>query len=202
MGRAINEIIVHCSATPEGRIYDDPVATFRKWHMKPVSKGGLGANDVGYHYVVDQHGKRWTGRPVEKVGAHVKGHNTGTIGVCYVGGVDANDIKKAKDTRTPAQRKAMLELLTELVEKYDIKKISGHRDYAAKACPSFNAAAEYMPLVLTKPPVKVVEKPVPVVKVEKDPTSTPLVVGGIVTFLIAVATAFGEKIQEFFQWLL
>jgi N-acetylmuramoyl-L-alanine amidase len=135
--RSLREIIVHCSATPEGR--EVSVATIRDWHKQ------RGWRDIGYHFVVYLDGTAHKGRPVEQIGAHVAGRNTGTIGICYVGGVDKN--MRPKDTRTPAQKVALEGLLKELVAKYGITKISGHRDYSPKACPSFDATAEYAPLV-------------------------------------------------------
>lgn len=126
--RTINEIIVHCSATPEGREVD--VATIRKWHL------ARGFNDIGYHYVVYLDGSVHAGRAEAKVGAHVTGHNSHSIGVCYVGGMDAAN-KKAKDTRTPEQRAGLLDLLAYLHAKYPNATIHGHREFAAKACPSF-----------------------------------------------------------------
>jgi len=145
--RDINEIIVHCTATPAGR--EVTVDELRHWHMDPKPKG-RGWSDIGYHYLVHMDGSVSPCRPIERVGAHVSGHNTGTIGVCYVGGVSANDVKIAEDTRTPTQKDALIELLKGLVSKYQITKISGHHDYANKACPSFPAAREYAYL-LEKP---------------------------------------------------
>lgn len=128
--RFINEIIIHCTATPEGRHHT--VADIRAWHK------AQGWSDIGYHFVVYLDGSVHKGRPVEKVGAHVSGRNTGTIGVVYVGGV-AKDGKTAKDTRTPAQKAALIKLCKDLIREYDtIKKVSGHNQYAAKACPSFD----------------------------------------------------------------
>ena len=75
------------------------------------------------------------------VGAHCKGHNSRSIGVCYIGGCGRD--MRPKDTRTPAQRAALLRLLRELRARYPKASIHGHRDFAAKACPSFDAAAEY-----------------------------------------------------------
>lgn len=129
-GRRISEIVIHCTATPEGR--DVSVETIRGWHK------ARGWNDIGYHYVVHLDGKVEAGRPEAKVGAHVSGHNTGTLGVVYVGGV-AKDGKTPKDTRTPAQKAALTATVKALVAKYPtIKKITGHNQYAAKACPSFD----------------------------------------------------------------
>lgn len=128
--RNINEIIIHCTATPEGRHHT--VADIRAWHK------GQGWSDIGYHYVVYLDGTVHTGRPIEKVGAHVSGRNSGTVGVVYVGGCDVTG-KKAKDTRTPEQREALLKLCRDLIKNYPtIKKVSGHNQYANKACPSFD----------------------------------------------------------------
>ena len=128
--RKIVEIIVHCTATPEGRDYS--LETIRKWHLE------RGWNDIGYHYVVHPDGVIDAGRPEGKVGSHVAGHNSGTLGIVYVGGVAA-DGKTPKDTRTAAQKAALLDLAEALIAKYPaIKKVTGHNQYAAKACPSFD----------------------------------------------------------------
>lgn len=138
--RAIREIIVHCSATPEGRHFT--VADIDRWHRE------RGWSGIGYHYVIYLDGTIHEGRPVAKVGAHVAGRNSGTIGVCYIGGVEAGG--RPKDTRTAAQRKALDTLLTDLVRTHaGVVKISGHRDYANKACPSFDATSEYRNLIAT-----------------------------------------------------
>jgi N-acetylmuramoyl-L-alanine amidase len=128
--RKITEIIVHCTATPEGR--EVSVDTIRAWHL------ANGWKDIGYHYVVGLDGTVRPGRPEAQIGSHVAGHNTGTIGIVYVGGVTA-DGKTPKDTRTPAQKAALLDLAKALIAKYPaIKKVTGHNQYAAKACPSFD----------------------------------------------------------------
>lgn len=132
--RNIKEIIVHCSATAEGK--DFTVAQIRQWHLQ------RGFTDIGYHYVIYRDGSVHVGRPEEVSGAHCTGHNTISIGVCYIGGC-ASDGKTPKDTRTAAQKKALLELLRELKKKYPSAKIHSHRDYANKACPSFDATKEY-----------------------------------------------------------
>lgn len=132
--RVIKEIIVHCSATAEGR--DFTVEDIRRWHKQQ------GWSDIGYHYVIGRHGEKWTGRDVDVSGAHCEGHNRNSIGVCYIGGLDAAG-KKAKDTRTLQQKAVMLSLLTELKRLYPQAKIYGHRDFARKDCPSFDAKNEY-----------------------------------------------------------
>ncbi len=132
--RTINEIIVHCSATPEGR--PTTVGDIRAWHKQ------RGFKDVGYHYVVYLDGSIHAGRPESAIGAHCTGHNRNSLGVCYVGGM-TRDMKAAKDTRTDAQKRALVLLLKELKRRYPSAKIYGHRDFAAKACPSFDARKEY-----------------------------------------------------------
>lgn len=134
MARKINEIIVHCTATAEGK--DFRAADIDRWHK---AKGWDG---IGYHHVVDLDGTVEPGRPESKVGAHCLKHNTNSIGVVYVGGV-ASDGKTPKDTRTPQQKAALIRLLTELKHRYPNASIHGHRDFAAKACPSFDATTEY-----------------------------------------------------------
>ncbi len=135
--RKITEIIVHCSATPEGK--DFTVADITRWHKarKFVT--------IGYHYVIYRNGEVHNGRPERQVGAHCTGHNSYSIGVCYIGGV-AKDGKTPKDTRTSAQKLALERLLKHLKERFPNATIQGHRDFAAKACPSFDATEEYKDL--------------------------------------------------------
>lgn len=134
--RPINEIIIHCSATPEGK--DFTVKDIDRWHRE------RGFDCVGYHFVVLRNGKIEEGRPIEKIGAHTKGHNTETIGICYIGGV-TEDGKTAKDTRTSEQKTALESLCKRLATNYpSISKISGHNEYAVKACPSFDVQADLL----------------------------------------------------------
>lgn len=132
--RKITEIIVHCTATKEGQHYT--IEDVRRWHMQ-----GNGWKDIGYHYLVYLDGTIVSGRPIAQVGAHCSGHNANSIGVCYVGGVDVNG--KAKDTRTEAQKRSLVELLSMLRRSFPQAKIYGHRNFANKACPSFDAKTEY-----------------------------------------------------------
>lgn len=132
--RKISELIWHCTATPEGR--EVSVAEIDRWHRE------RGWSGIGYHRVVHLDGSVSEGRPEAKVGAHVAGRNTGTLGYVYVGGVE-RDGRTPKDTRTPAQKATMRRLTQEAIAKYKLTKISGHREYAAKACPCFDAHAEY-----------------------------------------------------------
>ena len=132
--RNIKELIVHCSATPEGKDYS--VDTIRQWHLQ------RGFSDIGYHYVVYRDGSIHIGRDESIIGAHCTGHNTNSIGVCYIGGC-ASDGKTPKDTRTLQQKESLLSLLKTLKIKYPNAKIYPHYKFAAKACPSFNAEEEY-----------------------------------------------------------
>ena len=133
--RKINKIIIHCSATPEGREHN--VADIRRWHLK------RGFNDIGYHYLIHIDGTIEEGRPINKQGAHCSGENRGSIGLCYVGGM-SKDMKKAKDTRTQAQKDSLIKLMHELIYKYNKDMtIHGHNEYANKSCPSFIVKEEY-----------------------------------------------------------
>lgn len=135
--RNIKELIVHCSATPEGK--DFTVSQIREWHLQ------RGFSDIGYHYVIYRDGSIHIGRDESIIGAHCTGHNTNSIGVCYIGGC-ASDGKTPKDTRTTEQKQSLVKLLKELKTKYPQASIHGHRDFANKACPSFDATKEYSSL--------------------------------------------------------
>ena len=133
--RRIDYIVVHCSATKEGK--DFGADDFRKWHKRK------GWSDIGYHFVVRLDGTIEDGRPIEKIGAGVRGYNSNSIHVCYTGGVDENI--KPKDTRTKEQKESLFYLLTDLKRRFPHAEILGHRDFEGvrKACPSFDAKGEY-----------------------------------------------------------
>lgn len=128
--RKITEIIVHCAATPEGKNFT--VAQIRDWHVN-----GNGWIDIGYHFVIYLDGSVHKGRPIEEVGAHCRGHNANSIGICYIGGCTA-DGKHPKDTRTPEQKAALVRLVTELRSRFPNASVHGHSEFANKACPAFN----------------------------------------------------------------
>lgn len=132
--RTINRIIVHCSATQEGK--DFTAADIDRWHRQ------RGFDCIGYHYVIYRDGTIHEGRSVDRIGAHCTGYNSHSIGVCYIGGLD-KDGKTAKDTRTDKQKASMYALLKRLKELHKGASINGHRDFSSKACPSFNATKEY-----------------------------------------------------------
>lgn len=125
-------LVVHCSATTDKM--DIGAADIDKWHR------AQGWACIGYHYVIRRNGLVETGRDESVVGAHVQGHNENSIGICMVGGVDANDVNKAINNFTPAQFAALKQLLLQLRKKYPKAVIQGHRDFpnVHKACPSFD----------------------------------------------------------------
>lgn len=131
--REITEIIVHCTATRAGREFG--LGDVDRWHRARGWKG------IGYHYLVGLKGELWSGRPEAEAGAHCTGHNARSIGVCYVGGLDGEG--RPADTRTEAQKRTLLTLLRGLRRRFPQAAIHSHRDFAAKACPCFDATREY-----------------------------------------------------------
>jgi N-acetylmuramoyl-L-alanine amidase len=131
--RKIDKIIIHCTATIEGK--DFKAKDVDIWHK------AKGWRCIGYHYLIDLDGTIEKGRPDEEVGAHCANYNKHSIGVCYVGGLDKN--KKPKDTRTQAQKDALWKLLIDLLTKYPDAIIYGHNELSKKACPCFDCEKEY-----------------------------------------------------------
>ena len=128
--RKISEIILHCSATREGKAFT--VSDIDRWHRERGWKG------CGYHYVITLDGKVEQGRPEQVVGAHCTGRNSESIGVCYIGGCDM--VGKSKDTRTPEQKRAMVTLVRQLMQTHGIgiEDVRCHNEFSSKACPSFS----------------------------------------------------------------
>ena len=138
--RNIKEIIVHYTATPQGENFT--VEQIRQMHL------ASGYSDIGYHWYIDRDGNIFKGRDESLAGAHTTGHNTISIGVCYCGGCPPRSVKNwqnvGMDTRTPAQKAALLKLLKELKhQRYPNATILGHNEFAKKPCPGFNAKEEY-----------------------------------------------------------
>lgn len=127
--RSINEIIIHCSASPAGRA--DTVDDIRTWHVKK------GWKDIGYHYVIHIDGSVHKGRDEKTIGAHCKGHNAHSIGICYVGGL-TEDGKKHEDTRTSEQCASLSSMVKKLLKKYPKSQVFGHNELEAKDCPCFD----------------------------------------------------------------
>lgn len=144
--RKIDTIVIHCSATRA----DQPLsaAELDRMHRK------RGFNGCGYHYYIRRDGQICSMRPVERMGAHAKGYNRTSIGVCYEGGLDTEGM--AADTRTDRQKHSMQVLVRVLVADFPIRKIVGHRDLSpdtdhdgvvepeewVKQCPCFDVSAE------------------------------------------------------------
>lgn len=155
--RKVNQIAVHCTATKEGKSYT--VDDIDAWHKaRGFTKQKISGRYCGYHFLIGLEGQIMCGRDLRETGAHVSGYNSNSIGVCYVGGLDANG--KAKDTRTEDQKEALIWLIAELKHRLNISKVQGHRDYSPdqngngviesfewiKSCPCFNAIPEYKDL--------------------------------------------------------
>lgn len=134
--RKINKIIIHCSDTPViHRVY---VSDIDKWHRL------RGFDCIGYHYFIRYDGTIDEGRPLDRVGAHCKGQNAYSIGICYEGGRGVDG--KPQDTRSDAQEQSLVKLITELRDRFGPLEVFGHRDFANKACPCFDAHSEYNPI--------------------------------------------------------
>lgn len=126
----IRFVTIHCAATPEGKHFSAAQIT---------AMDVLRFRQPSYHWVIELDGNTVATLPEHVRGAHVAGHNTGNIGVCYVGGV-ARDGRTPKDTRTPAQTEALHVLISALRARYGDVDVLGHRDWpgVAKACPCFD----------------------------------------------------------------
>lgn len=127
--RTINKIILHSTATKEGKDYNSN--DIRQWHIN------RGWTDIGYHYVIKLDGTIQEGRDIRQFGAHTKNHNYNSIGIVYVGGVD-NELKP-KDTRTIEQKESLYQLIDELLMAYDldIDDVYCHYQLGKTLCPSF-----------------------------------------------------------------
>lgn len=136
MSRSITLIILHCSATRADQCYG-----FRQCREDHLRRG---FRDIGYHYYITRDGAVCNGRPLSEPGAHCQGHNRYSIGICYEGGLGTDG--KPADTRTEAQRTSLRRLLVTLKADYPRALIVGHNTFSNKACPGFDAVAEYVDL--------------------------------------------------------
>lgn len=149
--RKIKTAVIHCSATPEGKWFEEK--DIEAMHSKRFKK--IGGKHVGYHVLIYIDGTIVQTKGIEHIGQHVAGANSETIGICYIGGLDSKG--KAKDTRTTQQKESLLKVLKELKLSYPDIEIKGHRDYSPdldgdgiiepfeflKSCPCFDAVKEY-----------------------------------------------------------
>jgi N-acetylmuramoyl-L-alanine amidase len=180
--RRITGVIVHCTATrPDwwlGKRTSEKVAEIRRWHMEDRKW-----RDIGYHFLIDRDGTVAKGRPIEQDGAHVQGHNRSTIGVSLFGGHGSSETDAFADNFTAAQDKALRGLLADLRAKYGNVPVTGHNEYAAKACPGFKLAAWLTP---EKTPV---EAP----KADWAPTPAAKPATGLWAALVAALAAWFTK---------
>lgn len=143
MGKPLQFLVIHCTATPEGReVSSDEI---RRWHTGPVSKGGRGWKQVGYTDMIHLDGK--VERLVDnnedafvdnwEITNGAKGYNGISRHIVYVGGL-ASDAKTPKDTRTADQLRVMKAYVTSFHKRFPNVRIIGHNEIAAKACPSFD----------------------------------------------------------------
>lgn len=144
--KPVSLLVVHCSATPAAR--DIGVAQLRAMHL------ARGFRDVGYHYIIRRDGRVEKGRPDNVMGAHVEGHNDGSLGICLIGGVKP-DGRTAEQNFTPDQYTSLERLLRDLKGRYPSARVCGHRDLSPdrnrdgrvtpdewlKQCPTFDVAA-------------------------------------------------------------
>ena len=137
---AVDEIVVHCSATrPEwmqGALLAAKVAEIRRWHVQ-----GNKWRDIGYHWIIDRDGAVAPGRPETVIGSGVKGHNNGVIHACLIGGHGSTADGRFASHFTPSQDAALRRLIAQISARTAIRRISGHNEWAAKACPGFNVPA-------------------------------------------------------------
>lgn len=139
--RKITRVILHCSATKPGQNVNAEI--IRHWHTAPKPKG-RGWRDIGYHFVILEDGTIQRGRPLGVSGAHTKGHNYDSVGVCYTGGLDENG--SPKDTMTDAQEKSFRALFASLNIVLGEMTLHGHNEFAAKACPCFKVSEKFKDL--------------------------------------------------------
>lgn len=163
--RRIDKIIIHCSATKEGKpvTADQINATHKARRFSSYVDAKGRTRYIGYHFLIHLDGTIEACRPIPRIGCHTSGHNTRSIGICYIGGLDARDTdgRMIKDTRTPAQKAALIRLIKQLKAEYPtIKRVIGHRDTSPdlngngiidpyeyiKGCPCFDAIPEYQNL--------------------------------------------------------
>jgi N-acetyl-anhydromuramyl-L-alanine amidase AmpD len=134
--RNIDTIIIHCTATRpnflQGKSAKQKTAEVRRWHVSD-----RGWSDIGYHYLIDRDGTVTEGRPLDRTGAHAKGHNTGSVGISLFGGRGGNVSDQFEDNFTEDQNRALRELIAKLKAEHPIVKTIGHNEVANKACPTF-----------------------------------------------------------------
>lgn len=136
-GYPVHEIVVHCSATRSNWMGNATLvsqrAEIRRWH---VDENGW--RDIGYHWLIGRDGKLLPGRPETEIGAGVEGHNRGVIHICLIGGAGSVEDGRFGDSFTAAQDVTLRQQLQAIGMRTQVRRISGHNEWAAKACPGFN----------------------------------------------------------------
>jgi N-acetylmuramoyl-L-alanine amidase len=191
--RDIDYLVVHCSATRNSQNFT--AEDVKQWHL------AKGWNDIGYHYVIEHDGTVTKGRPEEQTGAHVKGYNTQSIGICLMGGI-SDDTLAPDNTYTDNQLAELYRLLKKLQKKHarqvnwanNINQVSepmvlGHRDFpgVVKACPCFDVKPWYKEMKAKDSTLSQIEEHI------RDT----LVKAQIEKFAKTVHTAADEAIEEF-----
>jgi len=137
-GKTVTTIFVHCSATrPDwmaDRSFSDRVNEIKRWHLEKKW------SDIGYHWIIDRDGSITQGRKEHVIGAHVANHNTGSIGICLIGGFGSSENDPFEKNYTPKQDHALRTLINDIKSRTPIKRVRGHNEVAAKACPGFNVS--------------------------------------------------------------
>ena len=185
--RRLTEIIIHCTATPNNWRSNDStsakVAEVKLWHTRD-----RGWSDIGYHYLIDRDGTLANGRSMSRDGAHVKGRNKNTVGISLFGGIDSVSDGKFSDNFTPEQESTLRAVIRDLRQKYpSIKIVSGHNQYAAKACPGFHVPTWLRETETHTAPVRPDVPPV-------ENTAPAAKNGGLLALLLRLISAiFGRK---------
>ena len=179
--RKITGIIIHCTATRprwwDGKSTSAKVAEIRRWHVED-----RGWSDIGYHFLIDRDGTVAKGRSITRDGAHVRGRNAGTIGISLFGGHGSNENDQFSDNFTPEQDRALRQLISDLHKEYGPVLVTGHNEYAAKACPGFTVH-EWMQS--SKRPVAKPEPDAP-----KAPPAKEVPAQGLAAIIAAMFAAF------------
>ena len=149
--RKIKRIIIHCSATRpdwmEDNTLDERIAEIKRWHLD------RDFSDIGYHLVISQSGLVGEGRPIEIAGAHSKGNNSDSIGICLLGGFGGDATDRALEHFTPSQLSSLWDLIGKLKKEYGKHiTVHGHNEFSSKACPSFNVARWMAGQTITEQP--------------------------------------------------
>ncbi len=135
--RQINKIILHCSATRVSQ--DVGLDDINRWHKERGFKDHNGDGmHCGYHFLVLRNGDVVEGRPAWREGAHARGHNKYSIGICMIGGLDRSG--NPESNYTYQQWAALYDLVERETRKHPDAEVCGHNDFSNKACPCFNAS--------------------------------------------------------------